>query len=438
MPQPPSARGAALLSAGLILSWVGIPVNAFGAGPKDPDPVREGSAPVRTSEWWYDAMHIADAHKQTTGKGVKIALLEATLDPTVPELRGQDLRIGPGCAYTRSKVLPHSRDVAAAHGTSMAALLVGNGKGTDHGKGLRGVAPDAQVTFYGDDYWDLSGPEWADCFQGVGAEATLKNALADRPDIINLSLTFAFKEEWDKPLQQAFSSGAVVVAATRPVNDRVDYPWSYPGVVSVVAADRNAKPWAATNPSNANVITAPGVEVGTGFIDERGWRSNVWHDGTSQATAIVSGALALVKAKYPDSTGNQLIQHLIHYTGGTRGYAWSKQLGFGIVSVTKMLETSPTQWPDENPLLKGPSWAVQDYPMWASSLIDAPAGATDRWAKAENAAKSPAKSGNSASSESAKHSGGTPGWLWPVGGIAVVIVAIGAALGLRGRAKGGN
>ena len=104
-------------------------------------PVREGTAPVRTSEWWYDAMHIAAAHKETTGKGVKIALVEGTLDPTVPELRGQDLRIGSNCDGGRDSAVPHAHDVAAAHGTSMAALLIGNGKGTDHGRGLRGIAP---------------------------------------------------------------------------------------------------------------------------------------------------------------------------------------------------------------------------------------------------------------------------------------------------------
>jgi subtilisin family serine protease len=428
-------RRVSTVSAALVLSGSVAQMTAPAHGASDPDPIREGTAPVRTSEWWYDAMHIADAHKQTTGRGVKIALIEATLDPTVPELQGQNLRIGPSCEHKRARVIRHARDVEAAHGTSMAALLIGNGKGTDGGKGLRGVAPSAEVTLYGDDDWNRK-EGWFDCFLGFGPRTVLTPALSARSDIINLSLTYGFELQWKDILDQAFAEGVVVVTAGRPQDERGDYPASYPGVVNVVAADRHAKSWAATSPSSANVIAAPGVEVGTGLIDQGGWRSNVWHDGTSSATAIVSGALALVKAKYPDATGNQLIQHLIHYTGGTRGYAWTKDLGFGIVSVTKMLETSPTQWPDENPLLKGPAAALEDYPMWASSLIDAPAGTTDKWAKAEESGKS-AKSSTQASSEHTKTSGGVPGWLWPVGGL-MALAGVAAVAVIRLRGKAGN
>ena len=44
----------------------------------------------------------------------------------------------------------------------------------------------------------------------------------------------------------------------------------------------------------------------------RGWVSGSDRTGTSDAAPIVAGALALVKSKYPDATGNQLIQQLIH------------------------------------------------------------------------------------------------------------------------------
>ena len=64
--------------------------------------------------------------------------------------------------------------------------------------------------------------------------------------------------------------------------------------------------------------------------------------------------LALVKSKYPEATGNQLIQHLIHFVFGAEDdstWGWRRDIGFGSASVPNMLAHDPTGWPDENPLL---------------------------------------------------------------------------------------
>ena len=432
-------RGASLLALSL-LAMVPTSAQAKPDPYRDRDPVRQGTAPVTTSDWWFDAMKLGKAHAQTTGKGATIALMEGTLDPTVPELRGQDLVRGDACNADdvdhKVDLMPHARSYDAAHGTSMAALLIGSGKGTDNGRGIRGVAPGAKVVLYGTDYLD---DVWSSCLVAFGADVVFEPVIAGDADIVNLSLTYADRNNWDGTIPKALASGKVLVAGTTTWEAQDYAPWGYPGVVNVVAVDSNAKPWVAGMPDDRVVIAAPGVEVGSGNIDEAGWRSDVWHDGTSDATAIVSGALALVKAKYPDSTGNQLIQHLIHYTGG-EGYYWDKKTGFGIVSVTEMLKTSPTQWPDENPLLKSPGWAVHDYPMWSSSLIDAPKDANDKWAKAERAAaadSTPAHSDQRAEQQAKDAGGGLPTWAWIVGGAAAVVAAA-AGLGALRRGKNGE
>jgi hypothetical protein len=101
------------------------------------------------------------------------------------------------------------------------------------------------------------------------------------------------------------------------------------------------------------------------------WYSAGWVTGTSPATAITAGTLALVKSRYPRATGNQLIQHLVHTAGGKR-YNWHHGYGFGVVNPLTMLASSPTQWPDENPLWLHPREALTNYPMWASSAVDDP------------------------------------------------------------------
>ena len=116
---------------------------------------------------------------------------------------------------------------------------------------------------------------------------------------------------------------------------------------------------------NANpMITAPGVDVtGIRWVPGRGWQSGQSRTGTSDAAPIVAGALALVKAKYPDATGNQLIQQLIHNTAsGTVRLGPHLRLRAAL-DVEAMLANDPTGWPDVNPLLKGPRRALEDYPM---------------------------------------------------------------------------
>ena len=62
--------------------------------------------------------------------------------------------------------------------------------------------------------------------------------------------------------------------------------------------------------------------------------------------------LAVVKPKYPDATGAQLIQSLLHNTGtkGEHDPEWNNSTGYGAASLTGMLAVDPTKYPDVNPL----------------------------------------------------------------------------------------
>ena len=78
--------------------------------------------------------------------------------------------------------------------------------------------------------------------------------------------------------------------------------------------------------------------------------------GSSLATPLVAGMLALALQKYPTATGNQLIQSLITNTTAndhpvsfsTGGY------GCGPASPSHLLRVDPTQYPNTNPLLDKP------------------------------------------------------------------------------------
>ena len=140
------------------------------------------------------------------------------------------------------------------------------------------------------------------------------------------------------------------------------------------------------------VITAPGVDVtGIRWVPGRGWQSGQSRTGTSDAAPIVAGALALVKSKYPDATGNQLIQQLIHYTSsGT--YAWDRTYGFGLVSVSKMLAERPDRVARRQPAAQRPRRALKDYPM--SSRRDGAASADPSAGGTPSGTREPVRGGD--------------------------------------------
>ena len=78
--------------------------------------------------------------------------------------------------------------------------------------------------------------------------------------------------------------------------------------------------------------------------------------GTSIATPIVAGFMALAAQKYPDATGNQLIQSLVRNTwleDHELSYDSENYLyGYGEASARHMLRVDPTQYDDVNLLIR--------------------------------------------------------------------------------------
>jgi hypothetical protein len=306
-------------------------------------------------------------------------------------------------------------------------MIVGQGKGNaPGGTGITGVAPDATVRFYNDEPDPRQTSE--DCKEAQ-TRYLFDQAVKDQVDIINFSATSTFGME--QVIEQAIDAGVVVVASGGKPGEGISSPASIPGVVSVLAVDKTGAPWSG-NPhmkiplsrmkdgwqQGFPVISAPGVDVPVGAMSRSGaWTSAYPRTGTSDATALVSGLLALLKSAYPKATGNQLIQHLIHYTSDDK-WDWNDRHGFGIASITVMLGHDPTSWPDVNPLLNGPEQAIADFPSGsATAKTQAPNPETD---------KSPA-----AASADTGGSNGIPVWVWPAGVFA--LLAIVAAVLIAGR-----
>lgn len=340
------------------------------------------AAAAPAGDWWYSALKIEQNHAVATGDGVTIALIDSQLHPAAPELRGQDVQpVRSYCAGVDNVTASDGAD----HATAMAALMVGSGRDG----GIRGVAPDATVRVY--TAVNGADTEKATCAttedgldetrraDGEVVALAIRDALRDGVDIINLSLRTQGLD-LERAIYEALEQGVPVIAAVNRIRDGdvylpgdsadVGLPAAYAGVVAVTAADKNGDVWSKAN-GNGVFVAAPGVDVRSGAVDTRGrWSSDVVESGTSQATAIVSGMLAVVKSEYPRATGAQLVQHLLRNT--TSPLADYEPLGgYGLASLTRMLATDPTRQPTHFPF--------RDLPPTADAtanarLLDAPSG----------------------------------------------------------------
>ncbi|MFR7431999.1 MAG: hypothetical protein ACLUT3_05940 [Bifidobacterium bifidum] len=97
--------------------------------------------------------------------------------------------------------------------------------------------------------------------------------------------------------------------------------------------------------------------------------SNVYNiagnGGTSTAVAVLSSYLALAMQKWPDATGNQIIQSLIRNTKSGKGKPVidpERKRGFGEVDLNALLTVDPTQYKDVNPILEYQMKAAAQYP----------------------------------------------------------------------------
>ncbi len=93
----------------------------------------------------------------------------------------------------------------------------------------------------------------------------------------------------------------VVAAAGNTGTEIYYYPASYNNVVSVTATNNLDQKWGKSTYNTAVDISAPGVNVLSTYPNG-GFNAS---SGTSYASPIVAGALALLKAYYPDTLSNQ-------------------------------------------------------------------------------------------------------------------------------------
>lgn len=261
-------------------------------------------------------MHLMEAHKITNGDDVLVAVIDSMIDTAHPDLAGvvagqYDALGTPGA--------PHM------HGTGMAGAIAAHSK-------LLGVAPKVKLlavrAFSGDKtgaqgttFNILKGLDWA----------ASKNAR-----IVNMSFAGPADPALRDMLVAAHARGIVLIAAVGNAGPRSPplYPAADRGVIGVTATDADDKLLPQANRGPQVAVAAPGVQV----LEPAPNGAYQVTTGTSVAAAHATGVAALLLARNPKLTPDQVRRLLIHSARAIPGS--KRDVGAGVIDALGAVEAA--------------------------------------------------------------------------------------------------
>ncbi|CAM3517928.1 S8 family serine peptidase [Stackebrandtia soli] len=358
---------------------------------------------VRDDAWWFDELGVADAHEITRGYGVTIGVLDSGVDATHPDLEGS---IDAGWSSW-----PGGEDGlndTIGHGTAMASFLVGHGHGPGNGDGILGIAPEARIISAGIApnglVTELGESTFSDDDLREGALWLADNGA----DVILTAIGGSFSNETEAVFDEIVDERNIPIIAGVGNEANGDIavrePASWDFMVAVSGSGPGDTAWDGSVTGHGVMLAAPGAEMdlarpGGGY--ERG------DGGTSAASAIVAGTVALMKAQWPDMGRKEIAWRLFRtadkQTDDTPDYVF----GSGIVNPYKALTAEVPPIPDYPDLDVNP----EPNPIQPSSGDESP------------------DSSDEAAVVSA--SGGVPLWWFAAGGGTLALAAGVSLLALR-------
>jgi len=247
------------------------------------------------SQWALGYLQADSVWTTTRGLGAVVAVIDTGVQPNT------DIsdKLLPGADFSGANDISNGNghvDIDRyGHGTGEATIIAGSG--------LRalGLAPDSKIL-------PVRATDGSDTGLIFGVAPAISFAVARKADVINLALGFEHDDpEVHRAVQDALDHGVVVVAAVgNDGSSQQYYPAAWPGVIGVGAIDSSGKVWERSNTGADVALVAPGVHI---LRDDNQGRVG-YSDGTSEATAYVSAAAALVRSAHPGWSASEVVAAL--------------------------------------------------------------------------------------------------------------------------------
>jgi membrane-anchored mycosin MYCP len=311
-----------------------VPASACSQAPSPGVPI----PPTAPRDPLISELGLDQAWPLATGSGVTVGVVDTGVDPASPKLRGavdmgQTYRVlDTAAGYTHAA---DGRVDCDGHGTEVAGIIAGRTAAGDDR--VSGVAPGVRI--------------YPVAIQGDIAQApaaliaaAIRDAAA-HSSIVNLS----FAQATDSPeiraaVEDAVAGNVIVVAAAANETGvspnggaSVWYPAAYPGVLAVASVSADGSPDQSGARGEWISIAAPSESLTT---VSRGGQGYVTVTGTSFATAIVSGAAALLRQRFPTMPPAQVIARLEHTAVPPGDGSHDDAVGYGTVDPYAALTSS--------------------------------------------------------------------------------------------------
>lgn len=299
-------KAAAVIVAAVIAATAVAPTPAFADS-------------IRNEQWYLGSLKIAQTRAITSGQGVKVAVVDTGTYPHI------DLRRNLLSGVDETSADGRGKTDDSGHGTRMSALIAGHGNGSS---GVQGIAPSAKIIPIRVSKRVVNIPS-ASIARGISF------ATSQGVKIINVSLSAGPDFELQDAVHRAIKSGIVVVAGVGNTSSNaiIGYPAAMDGVLAVGATDKRGEHANLSVNDSRVQICAPGVEV----MSAQPKNKYGFGSGTSDATAIVSGAAALVRAEFPQLSGEEVIHRLTATADDIGPPGRDDECGFGRLNVVKAL-----------------------------------------------------------------------------------------------------
>ncbi len=364
------------------------------ASPSPSIPAPKGDS-IRARQYWLTQYGFDELWDQATGKGVTVAVIDTGVDARHQDLAGRvlagyDASLGRSAGSTpsaspsatsTSSASPSAASSASAsdrakgweglglepeHGTLVASLIAGAGHHnsttpSNRGEpgspaGIMGIAPEAKILPISLELGSAS-PKTRSVDEQI--PDAVRYAVDQGAHIINLSVgsdKTSWPQSWDSAFAYAEEKGVIIVASAGNRGaglTQVGAPATMPGVLTVGGVDQNRKDsWSDSSQGISIAVSAPSQAM-IGAIP--GNRYATW-SGTSAAAPIVSGLAALIKEKYPDLTGNQIIQRIISSADDAGADGRDPLYGYGIINPAAALDPKTPDDTSSNPLGSMQEW----------------------------------------------------------------------------------
>lgn len=266
---------------------------------------------VSGSSYLVERLGLEQAWGLSRGRGVTVAVVDSGVEAGNAHFADA---LVPG-ASTFGDGSARADDDLFGHGTAVAGIIAAR---MVEGSGVVGIAPAAKIMPVrafesapedGQSSRDVVGPSAASVAAGI------RWAADNGAQIINVSLSDDQNARlYTDAVAYAHARGSLVIASAGNRNtadsNRPDpanfYPGELEGALAVAGVLKDGTWSAESSYAGAHVdIAAPGQSMPSAYISGGDCVFNGDSASSSYATAVVSGAAALVAARYPDETPDQ-------------------------------------------------------------------------------------------------------------------------------------